>query len=179
MTKEIAIPANEALHIRVFALSLSAAEAKTLTDRLEHALGARGLNPDGVEVFACDALGDMPLSTFLVEGHDAQPDPVMADRGRLDALEGHVMLVHASAFGGEAMTLSPQPALTLIGTYPQQGIDTTSRIDLETPSAQPQPATPEPPAKKRPSDAAMSGRIAMVALLVAFGVVALMLWVGG
>lgn len=32
---------------------------------------------------------------------------------------------------------------------------------------------------QEPKDPKMSGRIAMIALLVAFGVVGLMLWVGG
>ena len=179
MKKPIKVPANEALQIRVFALSMSAARAKTLTATLTSALGVEDISADGVEVFARDSLGNLSLSNFLIEGNDVIAEVVEPDRAKLDALEGHIMLVYSSAFKGRKRELLPQPELTLIGTYPQHGTDTTSKVDLDTPSALPQDVEPEPPAKKRPSDAAMSGRIAMLALLVAFGVVAMMLWIGG
>lgn len=179
MKRPIKVPANEALHIRVFALSMSDARAKTLPATLSNALGVENIDPNGVEIFAVSTLGDLSLSSFLIEGNDVIAETVEPDRAKLDALEGHIMLVYSSAFTARAQELTPQPELTLIGTYPQHGTDTTSKVDLDTPSALPQEVTPEPPAKKRPSDAAMSGRIATLALLVAFGVVAMMLWIGG
>ncbi|WP_370400528.1 hypothetical protein [Sulfitobacter sp. JB4-11] len=180
MKKPIKVPANEALHIRVFALSMSEARATTLPATLSNALGVNHVSPDGVEIFARSALGEMSLSDFLIEGNDVIAESVEPDRAKLDALEGYIMLVYSSAFKGKAAALTPQPELTLIGTYPQHGVDTTSKVDLETPAALPQDVAPEaPPARKRPSDAAMSGRIATLALLVAFAVVALMIWIGG
>lgn len=179
MKRPIKVPANEALQIRVFALSMSDARAKTLLATLPNALGVENIDPAGVEIFARDSLGDLSLSNFLIEGNDVIAETVEPDRAKLDALEGHIMLVYSSAFNSRAHELTPQPELTLIGTYPQHGIDTTSTVDLETPSALPQDVEPEPSAKKRPSDAAMSGRIATIALLVAFFVVAMMLWIGG
>ncbi|WP_227267628.1 hypothetical protein [Roseobacter weihaiensis] len=185
MTATLSIPAAESGLIRVFALSLPEAEAKALkTDRapngghpVERALGAEKLVTKHVEVFPISDLGDMSLPDYLTEGAGAAVPPIDSDRAKLMALEGWVMIVYSSAFGGNAQDITPQSALTLIGTYAQEGTDWTNAIDIETASAVPQ-AAPVPEPKRRPSDAAMSGRIAMLALLVAFAVVGLMLWVG-
>jgi hypothetical protein len=185
MSRKITIPANEAGLVRVFSLSLTDEEAKTIKANegtpspQAQALGVADLDPAHVEVFALADLGDMSLADYLIEGAGALPKPLHADRSKLAALEGWVMVVYSSAFGDSAVEAHPAPVLTLIGTYPQEGLDLSAPIDLSTPSALPREAeSPEPPAKKRPSDAAMSGRIAMLALLVAFFVVGLMIWVG-
>ncbi|WP_282062823.1 hypothetical protein [Roseobacter litoralis] len=188
MINTISVPALESGVIRVFALSLSEADAKTLRDSassqdtqsaLNDALGAKKLDLQHVEVFAIADLSEMALADYLLEGAGATPSSLEKDRGKLSALDGWVMVVYSSAFGGVAQEITPAPELTLIGSYPQEGADWTGGVDLRTPSAAPNQDPPEyPPVKKRPSDAAMSGRIATVALLVAFGVVGLMLWVG-
>jgi len=51
------------------------------------------------------------------------------------------------------------------------------RPPLRSDGAAPQAAEPKP--RKSPSDAAMSGRIAMLALVVLAVLVGLMIWVGG
>lgn len=182
MSRPIEIPASEAGMIRVFALSLNDEDARRLKDDtevvphpVEAALGASGLNRAHIEVFAIADLGDMPLADYMIEGPGAQEQSIEPDRAKLAALEGWVMVVYSSAFGEQSTVLNPVPELTLIGTYPQDGIDWSSRIDLTTPSAKPRGDLSA--ARKKPSDAAMSGRIAMLALLVAFGVVGLMIWV--
>lgn len=188
MSSKITIPALENGVIRVFALSLSEQEAKVLRDTapaddgsspLKTALGATRIDPEHVEVFAVADLSEMSLPDYLLEGAGATAAALEKDRGKLAALEGWVLVIYSSAFAGTAQELAPAASLTLIGTYPQEGTDWSGDMDLRTRSAAPnQSAPPETPTKKRPSDAAMSGRIAMLALLVAFGVVGLMLWVG-
>lgn len=185
MTATLSIPAAESGLIRVFALSLPEAEAKALkadtpqvgAHPVERALGAQTLVTKHVEVFPIADLGDMSLPDYLTEGAGAARPPIDTDRAKLTALEGWVMIVYSGAFGGVAQDITPESALTLIGTYAQEGTDWTNVIDIETASAVPQ-AAPAPELKRPPSDAAMSGRIAMLALLVAFAVVGLMLWVG-
>ncbi len=188
MTTNISIPQLESGVIRVFALSMSDEQAKALRDgagsdtaasALNAALGARNLDMQHIEVFAVADLSDMSLMEYLLEGPGADPAILEKDRGKLAALEGWVMVVYSSAFGGIAQDITPAPTLTLIGAYPQEGVDWSDGVDLRTASARPNQEIPDDqPAKKRPSDAAMSGRIATLALLVAFGVVGLMLWVG-
>ena len=186
MTRAITVPAAEAGLVRVFALSLQAAEAQHLKDNpraesgptpQEDALGATALNSTHVEVFALADLGDMSLPDYLAEGPGVARDALEADRAKLSALEGWVMIVYSSAFGGAAQQLTPAPALTLIGTYPQEGVDWSDQVDLSTTSALPYQEDAAP-ARKKPSDAAMSGRIATAALLVLFALVGLMVWVG-
>ena len=176
--KPISVTATEAGVVRVFALSMDDAAAQSLKtgDALAQTFGGAALDATHVEVFALADLGEMSLPDYLIEGAGVQQAALESDRAKLNALSGSVMVIYSSAFGGKALELTPDRALTLIGSYPQEGTDWTGAIDLSTPSALPK--TPEGPAKKRPSDAAMSGRIAMLALLVAFGVVGLMVWVG-
>ncbi|MEM1351663.1 MAG: hypothetical protein AAGF27_04930 [Pseudomonadota bacterium] len=182
MSKAINIAPSEVGLIRLFALSLSDDEARQLKEDndakphpVELALGATSLNRAHIEVFAIADLASMPLADYLIEGPGAEETAIEPDRAKLAALEGWVMIVYSSAFAGHKLTISPVPELTLIGTYPQDGIDWSSRVDLSTPSAKPQSTSTG--SGKKQSDAAMSGRIATLALIVAFGVVALMVWV--
>jgi len=184
MRQAISVVASETGAIRVFSLSLDDEAARRLKDDatttphpVEEALGATGLNRAHIEVFAIADLGDMPLADYIIEGPGAQESAIDPDRPKLSALDGWVLIVYSAAFAGRAHELTPAPALTLIGTYPQDGIDWSNRIDLSTPSAQ--PSGDWTAASKKRSDAAMSGRIATLALLVAFGVVGLMIWVAG
>ena len=187
------VKANEAGVVRVFALSMGDDQAKALkantadgtegTDASslqELALGATTVNDDHVEVFPVSDLGDMTLPDYLKEGAGVATQALDADRFKLASLEGWVMVVYSTAFRGVAQTLSPSAQLTLVGTYAQEGIDWSPQIDLSTPSALPQKDDAAAPAqKKRPSDAAMSGRIATLALLVMFLLVGLMVWIAG
>lgn len=184
MTGQIDIPAHEIGLVRVFALSMDATAAQALKDNdatggttpQDRALGG-SVDSTRTEVFALSDLGDMRLPDYLLEGPGVTPESLDRDRAKLAALSGWVMIVYSSAFGGTAQTLTPAPELTLIGTYPQEGIDWSGNVDLGTPSALPYQDNAAP-ARKRPSDAAMSGRIATVALLVLFALVGLMVWVG-
>lgn len=182
MKPSMSIKASETGLIRVFALSLSDDAAYRLKDDsdviphpVEDALGTQNLNRAHIEVFAVSDLGDMPLADYMIEGPGAQENAIEPDRAKLAALEGWVMVVYSAAFSGQARDITPAPELTLIGTYPQEGIDWSGTVDLHTPSAQPQGDWTS--ASKKRSDAAISGRIATLALLVAFGVVGLMIWV--
>ncbi len=107
---------------RVFSLSMTEAQAGSLCDDADmqsQLLGAAPQNPQGIEVFPLSDLGEMGLAGFLRDGVDAHPDDIDRDRIKLAALDGWVLLVHSSAYASAGARLSPDPALTLIGTYAQ------------------------------------------------------------
>lgn len=165
----IEIPAGERGTTRVFSLSMPVVEAITLrgsATRQKNLLGAEDLAPEGIEVFALDDLGDLGLAGYLREGVDVPEDVLRRDRAKLAALEGWVLLVHSTAFMGAGATLSPQPPLTLIGTYAQTAPDNTP-VELTSQAAQPYTGTPEP-APTPPAKTRASGSLVVV-LLAALG----------
>ncbi len=162
----------------VFALNLPSEEILAFTDPsqeswpLKDALGAAALDPDGIEIVALKDIAGLGLADFLIEGHGMDAAPVLADKARLDALQGHAVLIHAAAFQGVAQILSPGAELTFIGRY--SGLRAATPVEpLRFDAAE---GTLEGGAPA-PSDARMGGRIATVALLVLFLLVGLMIWV--
>ncbi len=141
-------------------------------DPIATLLGTDLADSDFVEVFHTDDISAIGLATYLVEGNGAAEAQIEADRARLDALHGHVVIVLSAAFGGQATTLRPDPRLTLVGCY------------TEPPPA---PVLPLPqydsakgiiagPPVKVVSDAAMGGRVAAVVLLLLFLFVMAFVW---
>ncbi len=180
----IVIPQGERGVVRVFALSLDADAAKALRENMppedderptpiEAALGATGINPDFVEVFPLADVAEIGLVGYLAEGNGIDPQQLEPDRRKLAGLEGWVLLVYSAAFAGRGATLKPAPELSLVGTYSEPGVDWTDRIDLKSDSAKRSAA----PTRKPASDAAMSGRVAMIALLVMFLLTAVVIWI--
>lgn len=171
----LSIPEGEQGRIRVFALSMTAKEAKALaangstvpeTDGgrsyQEDALGTDNLDHDFVQVFPIRDLEGVGLADFLVEGHGAEPQDIKADKTKLGALGGWVMVVLSKAFRGTARKLDLDPRLTLIGVYGQEGVD-WSPVPVTTAAAEPYSGDPKP--KKPMSDARISGMVAMAVLL--------------
>lgn len=181
----LTVKANEHGLVRVFALSLTDAEATALKHNAregddnptpqEVALGAASLDPGYVEVFPINDLADLGLVGYLETGNGIDPDQLAPDRQKLEALEGWILCVYSAAFSGHAQTLSPTAALTLIGTYSEPGVDWADTQTLTSDAAR----AARLPSKKRPSDAAMSGRIAMAALIFIFALTFLMVWIAG
>jgi hypothetical protein len=180
---------NERGRIRVFALSMGREEALGLqvgpdTDAQEAAdaaarqcaaLGVAQIDTDHTEVFPISDLGDLGLAGYLAEGGGARDEDIAANRARLAGLDGWVMLVYSQAFDGRSETLKPSPELTLIATLSQPGTDWSEGQRLTSKAATEAPSAPA----KRPSDAAMSGRVATVTLLVLFALTAVMVWISG
>ncbi|KIN70712.1 hypothetical protein Z945_3176 [Sulfitobacter noctilucae] len=170
----IPVKSGELGTTRVFSLSMPASEARKLSkdpDAQMALLGAKGLNPAGIEVFAVSDLGDLGLAGYLREGTDAPDADLQRDSSRLAALDGWVMLVHSLSFGGNATTLTPAAPLTLIGTYAQEA-DDTPPIALEADAAQPYTGKARVmPAKT--SDRSRGGSLIVGALIL---LVLLVLW---
>lgn len=180
MTDALQVPPNERGVIRVFALSMTDDEAKSLKtdpDALTAALGAP-IDTTHVEVFPVSDLEGVGLVGYLAEGNDVPMDQLTPDRAKLDKLGGWVLIVFSLAFADRATTLKPAPSLTLIGTYGERRTDWRATETVAAESAKPFSAPPET-VRKKPSDAAMSGRIAMIALIVLGLLTWLMIWIGG
>lgn len=180
MSQTLEIPIGERGRIRVFSLSMDREAAETLKGNsaaLEQVFQTE-IDIEYVEVFDLADLGDMSFVDYLVEGPGIEASALAAERVTLDALEGWVMVVYSGAFEDTAGPITPDPALRLLGTYPQQGIDWSEGMDLSAASAKPYQGDAGVPEKKR-SDAAIAGRVATAALLVLFALVGLMVWIGG
>jgi hypothetical protein len=172
---DLSIPSNEHGLIRVFALNRSPAELslalKTLSktalasDLLGHDIAA-----GGAELFPVADLSGIGLSGYLADGYAVPMDQLKETRTKLDALEGYVLLVFSAAFEGHAVTLTPGPDLTLIGTFGETQPDMAMRA-VESEAAQPYTgapsATPPIPPKGRAGGSLVSvGLIVLVALIL-------------
>ncbi|MFN4131104.1 MAG: hypothetical protein ACK4GC_15010, partial [Paracoccaceae bacterium] len=95
------------------------------------------------------------------------------DTATLDALRGPLLLVFRPALGHGH--ISPRPPLRLIGRYDE--VQSPARIGLGGYDAAADSI--DLPVKKRPSDAAMSGRVATVVLILLAIFVTLFIWGAG
>ena len=172
------IPALETGVLRLFSVNLPEPEIVDFAagDALRAALGADTLDPAKVEVFPVKDLSDLGLPGYLTEGQGIPEDQVTPMRAQLQALKGHVLILPSTALGDAAQTLRPKAPLIHIGTFFEDHPPVTFD-PLPDESAKPQtPEAPEEGPRKQLSDAAIGGRVAMVALLVAFAVAAMMVW---
>lgn len=179
MSDTFDIKAGERGVVRLFRIDLPKeaiagfAEEDSLSGRwpLKAALGVEDINPRFVDVVAIRDLDEMGLTGYMTEGLGVSEDGIAPHRARLEALEGYVLVVLSGAFKGLAVTLLPRAPLRWIGTF----FEERPEVKFETlPSESSRPA----PAEKKPSsNAAMSGRVATLALLVIFGITALMIWI--
>lgn len=178
---------NETGLIRLYEINLLASELLAFKDAnqtdddetrwpLKDALGARFLDSDFIEVFDVADLAELGLAGYLTTGNGVSIDAIEPYRERLDAVTGTVLMVASSAFGGFEQTLSPKPPLRHIATFQEEGAPVTFK---SLPNPDPQGVMTGTPAKKAPSDAAMGGRVATVALLVMAFLVWLMIKVAG
>lgn len=129
------------------------------------------LDGDFVDVVDISALEGMALSSYIHQGYDIPLDRM--DRDAIDAVETCAVLIMSRAFGGAAVHLSlgASPRHVATCTDPQSLQPTVPLISEAAEGTL--AATPE---RAPISDAAMSGRIATLALLVLFAVVGLIIW---
>lgn len=179
MTERFEIKAHEHGVVRLFAVDLPAAEVDGFATPgadgwpLRDALGADTLDPDEIEVFPVSDLTGLGLPGYMIEGLGIAEADVAEDRARLDALKGHVAVVRSRAFGGVAQEITPRAPLRWIGTY----VEERAPVQFSPlPDEAARGAAPAPE-RRAPSQAAMSGRVAMLALLVIFALVAVMVWI--
>lgn len=179
MSARFDIRAGERGVLRLFSVDLPKetisgfSEPDQITGRwpLKEALGVEDINERFVDVFAISDLEDMGLVGYMIEGLGVSEEEIAPHREQLEALDGNMVVILSGAFKGLAVTLLPRPPLRWIGTF----FEERQQVKYEElPSGGAEPVqTP----KKTPSNAAMSGRIATLALVIIFGITALMIWI--
>lgn len=117
----LTIPAHDRTGLRVFTAKLSPDDLQRDKSRLAvELLGDPHLDPAFVEIFDVADLTGVGLSGYLTEGQGVPETSVAMDRTGLDALEGPVLILLSKAFHGREVTLTPDPRLTLVGTYAEE-----------------------------------------------------------
>ena len=177
----IEVSAGEHGVVRVFSLGYRVSmELKHFeaVDTLAAALGVERLNPEDVQIVDLAALRDMGLPAFLMEGYGIAESELSPLSDMLNALSGHIAIVRSGAFAGAAVHL----------------LDTAKdghQVKLVATVHEPRMSAPQPmPAfesavgdsagskkRKPPSDKAMSGRVAMYALLFVFAFTIVFVWI--
>ena len=171
------IPAKERGRLHLFALNETPSDPPEPPEpdpRPAEILGITDLNPDYAEIVTIKALRPMSLADYLAEGYDIDDSQLAPTRARINALEGHVLVVLSLAFRDQPHSLASGANLTHVASLQTEGPDWQSSAQVTAESARPGTA---PTGKKRPSDAAMMGRIAMLALLLMFTLTALLIWI--
>lgn len=168
------VPKTEHGKARVFAIDLPEPEAEAFgtPEGIASALGVASLPEGQYEYFPADRLEALGLSAYLVDGIGMDPEEIRPDAARLDALSGHVLIVLSAAVAGK--TVTPRAPLRWIGTYGEpRRIAPMEKLRSAGAEGHVDAARPAP------SKAAMSGRIASLALLVMFALVFVMILVAG
>lgn len=121
MTDDLSVSRHETGVTRLFAINLPEGQVIPFATgdgaRLGAALGIDHVDHDFVEVISVADLQTIGLSGYLTEGIGVSARAIEADRARLDALDGHVLLVDSQAFGGMDATLDPSEDLTFIAAF--------------------------------------------------------------
>ena len=169
------IPAHDRHGIRVFSARLTPQELqRDKASLLTSLLGDPDLDPAHVELFDTTDLAGVGLAGYLTEGLGVPEAALAPDHDRLEAVKGPVLILRSRALHGRAVTLTPDPRLTLIATYAEdrppvhfEPLPSSAAQGRLNPTG---PATPPP---RLPRVALVLG-----ALLVLAGLVALILALG-
>ena len=148
----IPVPALERDRVRVFSAALPPEDLQRDKALLVPVLlGDPDLDPAYVELFDVADLSDIGLAGYLNEGLGV-PDAALArDRNRLMTLTGPVLILLSKALHGREVRLTPDPRLTLIGTYTEdrppvhfEPLPTAAAKGVLNPASSPLPAPRRP-----------------------------------
>lgn len=171
MSTRIEIKTGERGTVRVFSTGLTKDQIEEFD--VAAALGAENISHDQVELFDVADLTGLGLTSYLEEGHGIPPEQLKDMAPQLDGLSGVVLILPSRALNGAKQTLTPGAPLRLIGTF-FEDVQPVSFEKLPSDAAQGQVQTD---GKSPPSNAAISGRVAMVVLLLLALLVIVMVWV--
>ncbi len=174
MTDPLAIPLGPERTVWVFAIDLPLEDAEAFAKGpLSATLGVDHLDPAQTEFVDSETFKGFGFSRYLEEGQGLMPDSLAPDREKLDALRDPLLLVFRPGLGQGR--LAPRPPLRLIGRYDE--VPSPKRIGM--PDYDPIKDSIPVSGRKRPSDAAISGRVAMAVLILLALFVALFIWSAG
>lgn len=172
----LAIPAHDRDGVRVFAARLTPDELQRDKARLvAELLGDPDLDPAFVEIFDLADLSGVGLAGYLTDGLGVPEATLTADGTRLDGLTGPVLILLSKALHGRAGTLTPDPRLSLVGTYAEvrppvhfEPLPTAAAQGALTPDL-PIDRTPQPPSAALLLLGVALVLVAVVALWLALG----------
>tara|TARA_R110002051_G_scaffold1008_12_gene5044 strand:+ start:1092 stop:1610 length:519 start_codon:yes stop_codon:yes gene_type:complete len=171
----LTIPAND--HGAIYVLELNRPAPDGLTEKTDAAMmavfGRAVVNTDYIDAIAPGTLTDMSLADLIRNGYEMPVSEREAET--LRGLVGTVVLLMSAAFGGAEIKID-LPANVRLVTILREGAQMAVPQPIYTDSAK---GVVPPKSRKLPSDAAMSGRVATIALLVLFFLVAVMIWIAG
>ncbi len=108
---------------------------------------------------------------YLTEANGLDEATVGPDAAMLDALKGRLLMVFRAALGDGGTRFDPKPPLRFIGHYAEPA----ATPPMPMPAAETAKGVLEG-GRGKPSDAAMSGRVAMGVLVFLFVFTALFIW---
>lgn len=123
MSQMLTIGAHEHGKIYVFAINQPVGDIKSSLAKMPKAdlaralLGLPHLDTASAELFPVSDLAGVGLSAYLSEGYAVPEEDLTEDAGKLDALDGYVLLLFSDSFGGKEHEITLGPDVTLIGTY--------------------------------------------------------------
>lgn len=167
----IDITATEQGVIRVFAISRPIASmARALKQETKIGLATELLGhpvtEGDIELFALSDLTGVGLPGYLADGYDIDANALRADRAKLDALDGYILLVFSTIGGTDPVRLIPDADLTLIGTY-EEPKRKHAAAPVAVEAAMPYTGhSPDPTAPKRSRIGSAVGAIAVLAILI-------------
>lgn len=178
---QIEVKAGEHGVVRVLAAELPMDEVrarydKTGCDRLAALFGIEEIDPDYVDLIDPSGADGLALSTYLVDGIGLPEELVAPEAAKLDALGKPALVISSPAFKGEAVKLNIQRPFELVATF-EEPVSVPSMEPLRSAGAV--GTLDGESGRAGPSDAAMMGRVATIALLVIFVLVAVMIWIAG
>lgn len=116
----LAVSSQEFGTVRVFALtdddSMPVPEVRVIGKML----GDVALVADKVEVVKSRAIEGLGLTGYLREGYGIAEEELAGRRGQLDTIDGVLVFLPTSAFGGVPQTLSPAPGLRFVGLFHEE-----------------------------------------------------------
>lgn len=164
----ITIPAHDRDGVRVFTANLTLEDLDRDKARLAaELLGDPDLDPAFVEIFDLADLSGVGLSAYLTEGLGVPEAAIARDRGRLDTLGGPVLILLSKALHGRAVTLTPDPRLSLVGSYAEERPPVHFEpLPTATASGTLTPNLPPEPTPQRPTSAFLLLGLALVLVAV-------------
>jgi hypothetical protein len=169
----LTIPADDHGLIRVFKVTDPAPDglAERTAEAMMALFGTDALDVTYVDVVDTRELSGLSLLDYLHQGYDF-PSEAAADTA-LRNLRGLIVLIMSRASAEQSVTLTLAPQVTHITTTGEP-----ARLRAPTAPLKSKATTGTVTGgKAKPSNAAMSGRVATIALLIMFALVALMIWV--
>ncbi len=138
------VAASEFGVVRVFTTDLEPEGDAAITAKNVHKVLGHDLDliADKIEVFPAKVIAGLGLSAYLAEGYGIPEADLAGKAAALDALNGLIVLVPTSAFGGAAQHLDPKPGVRFIGAFreprpapPQAMAPSTSSEGLLSPKS--------------------------------------------